>query len=51
MQSLVQLIRFLQSRYNIPTSRIYGHGTTPGGHNTDCPGRRFPMAELKSMLD
>jgi len=51
MQSLARLISFLQNRYNIPKSRIYGHGTTPGGHNTDCPGRRFPMAELKSMLD
>ncbi len=51
MQSLVKLVNFLQSRYNISKSRIYGHGTTPGGHNTDCPGRRFPMAELKSMLD
>jgi len=51
MQSLVRLITFLQNRYNIPKNRIYGHGTTPGGRNTDCPGRRFPMAELKSMLD
>ncbi|MFH1370516.1 MAG: peptidoglycan recognition family protein [Planctomycetota bacterium] len=48
--SLVQLIRFLQQRYHIPKNRIYGHGNTPGGHVTDCPGDRFPMAWLKSAL-
>ncbi len=51
MESLVKLIRFLQRRYNIPKSHIYGHNTTPGARVTDCPGHKFPMAELKSMLD
>ena len=51
MHSLVRLVRFLQSRYGIPKSRIYGHNTTPGAHKTDCPGKNFPMARLKSMLD
>jgi hypothetical protein len=50
MWSLAKLVRFLQSRYKIPTSRIYGHGSTPGARVTDCPGRMFPMARLKSML-
>ncbi|MGA2171898.1 MAG: peptidoglycan recognition family protein [Sedimentisphaerales bacterium] len=50
MDSLVRLVRFLQQRYGIPKSRIYGHGSTPGGHSTDCPGRRFPMSWLKSNL-
>jgi hypothetical protein len=51
MQSLVKLVRFLQSRYGIPKSRIYGHGTTPGaGTVTDCPGRNFPMEWLKSQV-
>jgi len=50
MQSLVKLVGFLQSRYGIPKSRIYGHNTTPGARVTDCPGKRFPMARLKSML-
>jgi hypothetical protein len=50
MQSLVKLTDFLQKRYRIPASRIYGHGTTPGGHVTDCPGNMFPMARFKSML-
>lgn len=51
MQSLVKLIGFLQNRYGIPKSRIYGHKDTPGARATDCPGRNFPMARLKSMLD
>lgn len=52
MQSLVRLIRFLQKRYNIPKSRIFGHRSTPGYPGvTACPGRHFPMARLKSMLD
>lgn len=51
MQSLVRLVRFLQGRYNITKGRIYGHGSTPGyTGKTKCPGRRFPMARLKSML-
>ena len=51
MQSLVKLIRFLQHRYNISKSRIYGHRNTPGyTGGTSCPGN-FPMASLKSMLD
>jgi hypothetical protein len=50
MQSLMRLIRFLQKRYGIPKSRIYGHNTTPGAQRTACPGKRFPMARLKSML-
>jgi len=51
MQSLVELIRFLQGRYRIPQSRIYGHNTMPGAKVTDCPGKKFPMSRLKSMLD
>lgn len=50
MQSLVKLIGFLQNRYGIPKSRIYGHKNTPGARATDCPGKNFPMARLKSML-
>lgn len=50
MQSLVKLVRFLQKRYKISKRFVYGHGDTPGARVTDCPGRRFPMARLKSML-
>ena len=51
MRSLVKLVRFLQNRYGIPKSRIYGHNTTPGAGKTDCPGKRFPMARFKSVVD
>ncbi|MFA5238488.1 MAG: peptidoglycan recognition family protein [Phycisphaerae bacterium] len=51
MQSLVKLVQFLQKRYNIPKSKIYGHGSTPGaGTKTNCPGRNFPMSWFKSQL-
>jgi len=51
MQSLVKLTRFLQKRYKIPTSRVYGHKNTPGYKGkTTCPGRHFPMAGLKRAL-
>ncbi len=51
MQSLVRLVRFLQNRYGIAKSRIYGHNNTPGARATDCPGKKFPMTELKSQLE
>jgi len=50
MQSLLRLVRFLQNRYGIPKWRIYGHKATPGARVTDCPGTKFSMARLKSML-
>lgn len=49
MQSLSKLTHFLQNRYGIPASRIYGHGDTPGAHVTDCPGRMFPIERLKLL--
>ena len=51
MQSLVNLIRFLQKRYGISRNSVYGHNTTPGANPTDCPGKNFPMVRLKSILD
>jgi len=50
MQSLAKLVRFLQKRYRIPKDRIFGHGNTPGGHVTHCPGTRFPMGRLRQMV-
>jgi len=50
MQSLTELINFLQQRYKISASRIYGHRDTPGARVTDCPGAMFPMTRLKSMF-
>jgi hypothetical protein len=50
MQALAKLTRFLQKRYNIPTSRIYSHRSTPGyTGGTGCPGN-FPMSSFKAML-
>jgi hypothetical protein len=50
MRSLVKLVRFLQNRYRIPRSRVYGHNTTPGARVTNCPGKNFSVARLKAML-
>ena len=51
MQSLVRLVRFLQKRYRIPSSRIYGHRDTPGYTGvTQCPGRDFSISALRRML-
>ena len=47
MQSLLKLVRFLKNRYGISNGSIYGHQNTPGARITDCPGKKFPMAELK----
>jgi len=51
MWSLAKLVRFLQNRYEIPKSRVYSHNTTPGARVTDCPGKNFSAARLKSMLE
>jgi len=50
MQSLLKLIRFLQDRYGISISQIYGHSDTPGARVTECPGKMFPMDRLIRML-
>ncbi len=50
MESLAKLVRFIQQRYHIPKSRVFGHGSTPGGHVTDCPGKRFPMNWLRANI-
>jgi N-acetylmuramoyl-L-alanine amidase len=50
MNSLAKLVRFLQKRYGINKNRIFGHKDTPGARVTECPGRMFSMAKLKSML-
>jgi hypothetical protein len=50
VESLVKLVSYLQKRYDIPTEDIYGHGNTPGGHATDCPGKLFPMSTIMEKL-
>jgi hypothetical protein len=51
MASLAQLVQFLQRRYDIPGARIYGHKTMPGAKSTDCPGGRFSMSELHTLIN
>lgn len=51
MASLARLVKFLQLRYGIPKSRIYGHKTMPGAKSTDCPGASFSMAELHALIN
>ncbi|MCD6391916.1 MAG: N-acetylmuramoyl-L-alanine amidase [Planctomycetes bacterium] len=49
--ALTKLVRFLQKRYKIPTSKIYGHSTTPGyTRKSICPGKYFNMAAFKRSL-
>ncbi|MBE0536323.1 MAG: N-acetylmuramoyl-L-alanine amidase [Phycisphaerae bacterium] len=51
MQALKTLVRFLQKRYRIPTTNVYGHADTPGyTKGSVCPGRYFPMATFKGSL-
>jgi len=51
MGALIELVGFLQQRYGIAQDRIYGHRSTPGARVTACPGRGFPMAQLKAALN
>lgn len=47
MRSLASLIRGLMARYNIPKSRILGHGMLAP---TECPGKRFDFQNLYRRL-
>ncbi|MGB2660905.1 MAG: N-acetylmuramoyl-L-alanine amidase [Candidatus Omnitrophota bacterium] len=49
MKSLTYLVNTLRDYYNIPTSRIIGHGQVKGAR-TECPGKKFPMKKLKSRV-
>ncbi|HPD47226.1 MAG TPA: peptidoglycan recognition family protein [Anaerohalosphaeraceae bacterium] len=51
MKSLKELVRFLQQRYGIPKSRVYGHCEVPGyTQGSVCPGRYFPMSTFRASL-
>jgi len=47
--ALARLVKFLQNRYNIPTSKVIGHGNVPGA-KTLCPGKQFSFWELRRRL-
>ena len=49
MDSLRQLIGFLQARANIASAQVIGHGSVPS-RNTECPGRHLDMNALRASL-
>lgn len=49
LDALVHLTYKLRKYYNIPSSRIMGHGQVRGA-KTDCPGKKFPWREFKRRL-
>jgi len=44
LASVGRLIRILQTTYHVPIAGIVGHGDVK---NTACPGRLFPLSQLK----
>ena len=46
MQSLTNLVSFMMQKYDIPASRILGHGMTKA---TECPGRNLSIAAVRQM--
>lgn len=49
MDSLVYLVTKLKNYYDIPDSRILGHGQVKGA-KTECPGKRFPWSTFKRRI-
>lgn len=49
MESLFALMKLLRDQYDIPVSRIVGHGEMKG-EQTDCPGKNFSMKSLRKMV-
>jgi len=50
LQSLIYLVKTLCQYYHIPAGHIIGHRDAPGA-NTECPGKRFPLATVRQSLD
>ncbi len=50
LNSLAYLVNILRKNYNIPKSRIMGHGQIPGAA-TECPGLRFPWKKFWSKIN
>ncbi len=46
-QTLVKLLLRLSDKYNIPPSRIIGHGEV---QNTKCPGKYIQISELRELI-
>ena len=47
-RALVKLVKFLQQRYNIPTTKIKAHNEIKP---TACPGKKFSTSGLKAALN
>lgn len=46
---LYKLCRILMDKYNIPARNVLGHGEMKGEHS-ECPGKYFPIRELREAL-
>lgn len=49
LRTLAKLVNELRNRYNIPMKFVVGHGRIKG-EKSQCPGRRFPWRDFKSLL-
>ncbi len=49
LDSLVFLVKTLQSYYRISSANVIRHNDVPG-KNTECPGNNFPWADFKRRL-
>jgi N-acetylmuramoyl-L-alanine amidase len=49
LQSLTYLLKTLTQYYHIPVTNIIGHRDALGSA-TECPGKRFPMANVRQCL-
>ncbi|MCM8831708.1 MAG: N-acetylmuramoyl-L-alanine amidase [Candidatus Omnitrophica bacterium] len=49
LESLIYLVNLLRRYYQIPITKIIGHGQVKGA-KTDCPGKNFPWLRFKNLL-
>lgn len=50
LESTRRLVRFLAQQFHIPPERILGHCDIRGGGGTACPGRCFPIDEVRQAV-
>ena len=52
-EATAKLVAYLQQTYNVPSSRVIGHGTvkTMDSHGTatHCPGKQLDIAQIRKM--
>ncbi|WP_066638559.1 N-acetylmuramoyl-L-alanine amidase [Desulfolucanica intricata] len=48
-EALIELLARLVKEYNIPVENILGHREVPGAE-TLCPGKYFPLADVRARL-